>query len=156
VFYNRFGQLIYTEPAGRDAGSAYPQYSIHRGDLQSVLLSAVRQRIGAERVLAGWRCTGVEQDATSATANFEHSVTGENLQSQRADIVVACDGLHSIIRKQLHPTEGEPVYSGVNMWRGATVWPKILSGASMIRAGWFTHGKLVVHPIRDNVEDGIS
>src|SRR5512142_3254179 len=42
VFYNRFGQLIYREPLGRAAGYDWPQYSVHRGDLQMVLLEAVR------------------------------------------------------------------------------------------------------------------
>ena len=32
------------------------------------------------------------------------------------------------------------------MWRGVTVWPPILSGASMIRAGWLTTGKMVIYP----------
>jgi 2-polyprenyl-6-methoxyphenol hydroxylase-like FAD-dependent oxidoreductase len=52
----------------------------------------------------------------------------------------------------VHPSEGEPLYSGVNMWRGTTVWPPILTGASMIRAGWLTPAKIVVYPIRDNVD----
>ncbi len=39
-FYNRFGQYIYSEPAGRFAGYDVPQFSIHRGDLQMVLLDA--------------------------------------------------------------------------------------------------------------------
>ena len=56
------------------------------------------------------------------------------------------------MRRQLHPEEGEPLYSGINMWRGVTRWKPILSGASMIRAGWLTHGKLVVYPIRHAVE----
>jgi 2-polyprenyl-6-methoxyphenol hydroxylase-like FAD-dependent oxidoreductase len=45
-FYNRFGQFIYREPAGRYAGYDVPQFSIHRGDLQMVLLEAfiVRRR----------------------------------------------------------------------------------------------------------------
>ncbi|MGH8647884.1 MAG: FAD-binding protein, partial [Burkholderiales bacterium] len=38
VFYNRFGQLVYSEPLGRHAGYDWPQFSIHRGDLQAVLL----------------------------------------------------------------------------------------------------------------------
>src|SRR5687768_5796634 len=33
AFFNRFGQLIYREPLGRRAGYAWPQFSIHRGDL---------------------------------------------------------------------------------------------------------------------------
>ena len=28
--------------------------------------------------------------------------------------------MHSVVRKQLYPDEGDPIYSGVNMWRGAT------------------------------------
>ena len=47
VFYNRFGQLIYAEPAGRAAGYPDPQYSIHRADLHEVLLGAVTERLGA-------------------------------------------------------------------------------------------------------------
>ena len=34
--------------------------------------------------------------------------------------LVGCDGLHSVVRKALHPDEGPPLYSGVNMWRGVT------------------------------------
>ena len=56
------------------------------------------------------------------------------------------------MRKLLHPRDGPPLYSGVNMWRGVTVWPPILSGASMIRAGWLKTGKMVIYPIRDNVD----
>src|SRR4051794_23484676 len=40
TFFNRFGQLIYQEPLGRTAGYDHPQFSIHRGDLQRVLLDA--------------------------------------------------------------------------------------------------------------------
>jgi 2-polyprenyl-6-methoxyphenol hydroxylase-like FAD-dependent oxidoreductase len=42
IFFNRFGQFIHSEPAGRLAGYEFPQFSIHRGDLQSILLDAVR------------------------------------------------------------------------------------------------------------------
>src|SRR6201992_1612899 len=41
-FFNRFGQLIYQEPLGRAAGYDHPQFSVHRGDLQMVLLDAFR------------------------------------------------------------------------------------------------------------------
>ncbi|MBI4123592.1 MAG: FAD-dependent monooxygenase, partial [Betaproteobacteria bacterium] len=54
--------------------------------------------------------------------------------------------------KQLYPDEGEPRYSGVNMWRGVTRWQPILSGATMIRAGWLKTGKLVHYPIRNRVD----
>ena len=152
VFYNRYGQLIYRESLGREAGYAWPQLSIHRGDLQAVLLAACQQRIGADRIHSGWRCTGVEQAAAGATAHFCDTLSGAALPSQRGDAVIGCDGLHSVIRKTLHPAEGEPLYSGVNMWRGTTRWPPFLSGASMVRAGWLATGKLVIYPIRENVD----
>src|SRR5262249_38076392 len=57
-----------------------------------------------------------------------------------------------VARKQFYPDEGPPVYSGINMWRGVTRWKPMLSGACMVRAGWFTHAKLVVYPIRNDID----
>jgi 2-polyprenyl-6-methoxyphenol hydroxylase-like FAD-dependent oxidoreductase len=152
AFFNRFGQLIYREPLGRDAGYADPQYSIHRGALIDALAGAARERLGAASVQTGWRCVGVDQDAGSATAHFADTASGAARPSQRADVIVACDGLHSVVRKTLHPQEGPPLYSGVNMWRGVTDWTPILTGASMIRAGWLATGKMVIYPIRDDID----
>jgi 5-methylphenazine-1-carboxylate 1-monooxygenase len=152
VFYNRFGQLIYREPAGRFAGNRWPQFSIHRGDLQRVLLDAVVERLGAESVQTGWTCAGVDQDAGGATAYFT-APDGSELPPRRAEVVVGCDGIHSVVRKQLHPGEGPPRYSGVNMWRGVSRWAPFLTGASMVRAGWLASGKLVIYPIRDGVDE---
>jgi 5-methylphenazine-1-carboxylate 1-monooxygenase len=45
-YYNKLGQLIWSEPRGLRAGYKWPQYSIHRGDLQAVLLAALRERTG--------------------------------------------------------------------------------------------------------------
>ena len=152
VFFNRFGQLVHREPTGRLAGYDWPQFQIHRGDLQMVLLEAFKQRIGADRLFTGWKCTGFDQDGTGAKAFFIDAVTGDELPPQQGKVVIACDGLHSVIRKQLHPDEGEPVYSGVNMWRGVTRWKPYLSGASYVRAGWLTPGKMVIYPVRDNID----
>jgi 2-polyprenyl-6-methoxyphenol hydroxylase-like FAD-dependent oxidoreductase len=154
AFFNRYGQLIYTEPLGRAAGYDAPQYSIHRGDLQRVLLDAFCARAGAGRVSTGWRCTGCAQDARGVRLAFVDA-HGAARAPVAADLAIACDGLHSAIRRQLHPQEGPPRYSGVNMWRGTTRWAPILGGATMVRAGWFTHGKMVIYPIRSGVdEDG--
>ena len=146
VFFNRFGQLIYQEPLGRRAGYAWPQFSIHRADLQSVLLEAVQARIGEERLHPGWHCVGFEQDEAKVRLMFRDRDPVEGR------IAVGCDGIHSVIRKQLYPREGEPRYSGVNMWRGVTRWKPILSGASMLRAGWLATGKLVHYPVRNRID----
>src|SRR5215469_313812 len=70
TFFNRFGQLIYQEPLGRAAGYDHPQFSIHRGDLQMILLDAFRSRAGADRLVTGAHCLGVEQDDAGVTVTF--------------------------------------------------------------------------------------
>jgi 5-methylphenazine-1-carboxylate 1-monooxygenase len=152
TFFNRFGQLIYREPLGRAAGYQWPQFSIHRADLQQILLDAFKERAGADRVLAGWRCTRVDQDAGGVTACFEDPATGRELPAQRGAIAVGCDGINSAVRRQFYPDEGPPRYSGVNMWRGVTSWKPFLVGANMTRAGWLTTGKLVIYPIRNDID----
>jgi 2-polyprenyl-6-methoxyphenol hydroxylase-like FAD-dependent oxidoreductase len=151
VFYNRFGQRIYGEPSGRYAGYEWPQFSIHRGDLQQVLLDAFMQRVGADRLHTGARCVGFEQTASRVRGRFAGDDGAASLECD-GDALIACDGIHSVVRKQLHPHEGDPLYSGVNMWRGVTAWAPILSGATMIRAGWLATGKLVAYPIRDRID----
>jgi 5-methylphenazine-1-carboxylate 1-monooxygenase len=145
-FFNRFGQLIYREPLGRNAGYQWPQFSIHRGDLQAILMDAVRRRLGPERLHLGYHCLGFEQDETGARLLFK------DREPVPGAAAIACDGIHSAIRRQLYPDEAEPRYSGVNMWRGVTRWKPVLSGASMTRAGWLKTGKLVHYPIRNNID----
>jgi len=152
LFYNRYGQLVYSEPCGRHAGYETPQFSIHRGDLQTVLLEACRQRIGADRIATGWRCARVEQDGGGVTAHFTGAASGDRLPPQCGAVAVGCDGIHSVIRKQFYPDEGDPIYSGVNMWRGATWWKPFLTGASFVRAGWLESGKMIIYPIRNRLD----
>ena len=156
TFFNRFGQLIYQEPLGRAAGYAHPQFSIHRGDLQMALLDAFRARAGGDRFSTGHHCTGVEQDASGVSVHFSDGPGGNNRSTIRGRVAIACDGINSVIRKQFFPDEGEPRYSGINMWRGVTRWQPILSGASMVRAGWMSHGKMVIYPIRPADADGLQ
>jgi 2-polyprenyl-6-methoxyphenol hydroxylase-like FAD-dependent oxidoreductase len=151
AFYNAHGQFVYSEPAGRHAGYKWPQFSIHRGDLQALLLQAVRERIGEHAVVSDHRCTGFEQDDDGVTIRFADAA-GNARAPVRAALAVGCDGIHSAIRKQLYPNDGPPRYSGVNMWRGTIVMKPFLSGATMVRAGWLSVGKMVIYPIRDNVD----
>jgi 2-polyprenyl-6-methoxyphenol hydroxylase-like FAD-dependent oxidoreductase len=150
VFFNSHGQFIYSEPAGRHAGYKWPQFSIHRGDLQGVLLDAVRERLGADAIVADNRCNGYSQDAEGVTVNLENAKGAQT--EVRAAVLVACDGIHSAVRKKLYPEEGAPRYSGVNMWRGSVAWKPFLSGGSMVRAGWLSTGKMVIYPIRDAID----
>ena len=69
-YYNKLGQLIWSEPRGRAAGYTWPQYAIERGDLQMILLDAVKARIGAENILTGHHLVSFEQDSSGVTAHF--------------------------------------------------------------------------------------
>jgi 5-methylphenazine-1-carboxylate 1-monooxygenase len=156
TFFNRFGQLIYQEPLGRAAGYDDPQFSIHRGDLQVILLDAFRSRAGADRIVTNRHCLAVEQNERGVTVTFSDGPGGKECFAVQGRVAIACDGINSVIRKQFFPDEGEPRYSGVNMWRGVTRWKPMLSGASMVRAGWLSHGKMVIYPIRAAGDDGLQ
>jgi 5-methylphenazine-1-carboxylate 1-monooxygenase len=156
TFFNRFGQLIYQEPLGRAAGYEHPQFSIHRGDLQMILLEEFRSRAGGDRIVTNSHCVGVAQDEAGVTVTFSDGPGGKNRLAVRGRVAIACDGINSAVRKQFFPDEGEPRYSGVNMWRGVTRWKPMLSGASMVRAGWLSHGKMVIYPIRAADSDGLQ
>jgi 2-polyprenyl-6-methoxyphenol hydroxylase-like FAD-dependent oxidoreductase len=150
VFFNRYGQFIYREPRGRHAGYAVPEIGIHRGKLHQALLDAVRQKLGTDHVHLDHRAVGIEQDAEGATVFFQTGA-GHALPAVRADVVVACDGIHSALRRQFYPGENL-AFAGINTWRGVTVHKPILTGRSYLRIGSIQTGKMVVYPIADNVD----
>jgi len=152
AYFTHHGQFILSEPCGLSAGYEWPHFSIHRGDLHKVLFDAFVERLGRPAIGLGERCTGFDQDEEGVTAHFVDP-DGHALPSRRADILIACDGIHSAVRKQLYPVEGEPVFHGINMWRGVTRAKPFLSGASITRiGGLFTTGKLLFYPIRNNID----
>jgi 2-polyprenyl-6-methoxyphenol hydroxylase-like FAD-dependent oxidoreductase len=150
-YFNHHGQLIYREVAGQAAGYAWPQFSIHRGDLQMLLYRAVIERLGPDSVVTGRRFVSVEQNDAGVSVLFQDA-DGQDLPRVRAAVMIGCDGVSSTVRKQFYPDEGDPVYSGLTVWRGVTSHKPFLSGADTIRAGWMPVGKLMVYPIRDNID----
>jgi 5-methylphenazine-1-carboxylate 1-monooxygenase len=146
-YYTHHGQLIHNEAVGRSAGYHVPHFSIHRADLHAVLLEAVHARIGSDAVLLDRACTGFEVQGESVDLSFgDDRVTG-------SDIVIACDGIHSAIRRQLYPNEGPPRFQGINMWRGVTRMEPYLDGDTVVRVGaLFRTGKLAIYPIRNDID----
>src|SRR5580693_10100398 len=47
-YLNRHGQEVWRDVRGVDAGHDVPQFSIHRGRSQNVILGAVEERLGKE------------------------------------------------------------------------------------------------------------
>ena len=145
-YYNKHGQLIWSEPRGLAAGYAWPQYSIDRGDLQMILLAAVKQRIGAGNVFAGHHLVSFEQDGSGVTGHFMDRESGRDLPPQRADILIGCDGIHSAVRARLCPHEGLPVSSGRIQWRGVVEGEPFLGGRTHVTMG-FSQRRAVVYPV---------
>ncbi|MBW8482477.1 flavin-dependent oxidoreductase [Actinomadura parmotrematis] len=146
VHFDRHGGRIWGEPRGRALGYDWPQYSLHRGELQMALLAAVRERLGPGAVLAGTALESFAQDAGGVTAHVRDRASGARGEL-RADVLVGADGLHSAVRAALHPGEPAPLWNGVRMWRGVTEAAPFLGGRTMAVAGSNTAGKLVVYPI---------
>ncbi|PLT30021.1 flavin-dependent oxidoreductase [Peribacillus deserti] len=146
MYVNKFGQRIWQEPRGIAAGYHWPQYSIHRGRLQMLLLEAVKERLGENSVLTGHHLKSFQMMGGMVTAQFENRKTGESLGSFGADILVAADGIHSAGRKYFYPDEGLPKFSGRILWRGITESTPFLTGRSMIMAG-YQDQKFVAYPV---------
>jgi 5-methylphenazine-1-carboxylate 1-monooxygenase len=149
AYYSAHGQRIWSEPRGEAAGYHWPQFSIHRGDLQMILLDAARERLGADRVLTGHALTGWEETATGVRAHFVNRRTGESRGSADGSLLIAADGIHSTVRAALYPNEGPPIWNGAILWRGATEGRRFLSGRTMIMAG-HEFQKFVAYPISAN------
>jgi 2-polyprenyl-6-methoxyphenol hydroxylase-like FAD-dependent oxidoreductase len=145
ILANRFGQPVWRELRGIDAGYAMPQISIHRGKLQRLLYDAATDRLGPTRIHAGHSLVDFERRAEHVVAAFERRSDGA-LAEGTGDVLVGADGIHSRVRGILHPTEGPPVWSGIMLWRGAADWPTYADGRTMLIAGGNT-AKFVLYPI---------
>jgi 5-methylphenazine-1-carboxylate 1-monooxygenase len=146
IYVNKFGKNIWQEPRGVDAGYQWPQYSIHRGHLQMLLLNAVKKQVGENAIYTGHHLKSFQMMGGKVTAQFENRKTGEKLGSYSADILIAADGIHSTVRKFYYPDEGIPKFSGRILWRGMTESAPFLTGKSMIMAG-YQDQKFVAYPV---------
>ncbi len=150
-FFNRFGQLIYTEPRGRSAGYPVPEVGIHRGRVHLTLWRAAVERLGADRVLTDHQCLGLDQSGARVTLRLRSTATGVMRDPAAADVTIACDGVNSAVRRQFYPGE-ELRFGGINTWRGVTRAKPFLTGRSYVRVGSIQRGNLVIYPIIDDVD----
>ncbi|WP_293348493.1 MULTISPECIES: FAD-dependent urate hydroxylase HpxO [unclassified Microcoleus] len=82
-------------------------YPVARRDLQQMLLAAFKGEVKLDR-----KCIAVEEDATGVTAIFE------NGDKARGDLLVAADGVRSILRTHVLGREVQPKYGGYINWNG--------------------------------------
>lgn len=143
AYFSRKGGLIWSEPRGIEAGYRWPQFSLHRGALQMLLYQAAMERLPAGSVVTGAAVTGFEPVDGGVVVTVGSDAAPEIVQGS---VLVACDGIHSSVRRRLFPQEGPPKWGGAVLWRGASIAEPFLTGASMAMIGheW---QKFVTYPI---------
>jgi len=140
AYYDTDGTLLFREPRGIDGGYGYPQYSVHRGRLQALLLAAVRDRLGANAVRTDTELVDVTVVAGGVRAQTSFG-------DINAAVLVGADGIHSTVRKLLHPGPDPLLWSGVRMFRGAVEGEPFLDGQTMSIVKGANGVDLVVYPI---------
>lgn len=91
--------------------------------------------LAANAVAAGVRISyqtkvvSLEQDASGVTVELSNGAT------ERADLLVAADGVYSQIRGMVFGEQYKPAYAGQGVWRFTVPRPKTLDGFTMFRTG---------------------
>ena len=101
-YANKHGQTIWADPRGRYAGLPWPQYSIHRGELQMILFEGAQKILGPGRIHFNRRIAGVDQRGQKVMARFGDR-DGANMETVESDLLIGADGIHSAVRAQFYP-----------------------------------------------------
>ena len=144
AFYNRHGQLIWTEPRGKAAGYKWPQISISRGKLQEILLAAVHARLGRQALVTGHQLASLAQRGDKVLAHF-NDPAGRPVGEAQGDLLIGADGIHSAVRRHFYPGEAA-VFDGYLHYRGIVEGDSYLTGRSMVVVGHRSH-RAIIYPI---------
>ena len=129
----RVGKVLTTDSAGWNG-----MYGMHRADLLNIFANI----IPSHAIRTGHRCIGFEQDRCAAYVKFDNGNEAE------ADIVIACDGIHSTLQKfvvELSP----PEYSGSRAYRGLIEAEKLPGWRKEAHQIWMGDAKhFMVFPVR--------
>ena len=113
-------------------------YGMHRADLVDMLARALPP--GA--VHTGHRCTGFERVDEIARVSFANGAVAEG------DMVIAADGIHSVLRPHVYPP-ARPVFSGVVAYRGAVRVELVPEWPAECWEMWLGKGKhFLTYPMR--------
>ena len=127
------GPIVTTDSTGWNG-----VYGMHRADL----LNALAAKLSAKTIRLGHRCVGFAQTAHATRLQFAHG------DSFEADIVIAADGIHSILQKYVEEA-GPPEYSRVRAYRGLISREKLPGWPEAAHGVWMGDGKhFIVYPVR--------
>lgn len=116
-----------------------PFLTIHRADVQSILL----QKIPERNLHTGLACVSVENTSAGAAAILS------NDNAIEADIVMGADGIHSAVRDSLFGAQ-PPKFTGCICYRGMAPYEALahLPAAQGLNAWWGPSGHVVYYRVR--------
>ncbi|MEU4579708.1 FAD-dependent monooxygenase [Nonomuraea sp. NPDC023979] len=115
-----------------------PGYVLHRSDLMAMLTGALPDGV----ISTSHRVTRVDPAAGSVDYAGPH---GPGTAS--AEVIVAADGIHSMLRQSLFPTHPSPTYAGYVTWRG--VVPQGAVRAGEMTESWGRGRRFGIAPLVD-------
>lgn len=148
LFDARAGACLTTVPLGPLAEMRYgaPYWVVHRGDLQRVLVAAVRENDNA-RITQPFRIAQCKPD------NSRVEVVSAGGDSAIGGALIGADGLRSTVRRYIAP-DSTPTYSGKNAWRLTVPLNEAPSVMQQRAVGlWLSpRAHLVYYPVRGGAE----
>jgi 2-polyprenyl-6-methoxyphenol hydroxylase-like FAD-dependent oxidoreductase len=107
---------------------------VHRGEF----LEQLARLIVPGSLRCGARCLGFDADNSGVTVRFADG------REERGDILVGADGLHSVIRAQLHG-ESKPRYAGYTCWRALARFEHTTLPPNLAFEAWGPGKRFAVH-----------
>ena len=137
ILDNNGRKIIHTNSRLVRAKFGADNFTIHRADLHQILLSF----IPAANLHWNKRCVNLTQTRDKVNLFFQDGRVAE------ADYVLACDGIHSVVRKKLLP-KVQPRYSGYTCWRAVVAMPPVTLPEAT--ETWGTIGRFGIVPLPAN------
>lgn len=136
---NSKGKPLNTMDFGKYASEFGFSYAIHRSDLQATLL----ENLSEADIVLGNKVVSFQNSGDKTI------VWLSNGQQIETDYLIAADGIHSTIRRQVLP-ETLPVYHGYTCWRGVTQMPKDYQHTNTLLETWGVGKRLGLVPLINN------
>lgn len=140
VMFDDNGKVISnldTQPLSKKYGIS--NFVIHRADLHEVLQSHLQPG----SLLLGKRCASINQQSEQVQVAFTDGTQAT------ADLLIAADGINSVVRRQLLP-QRQPRYAGYTCWRAVIQNPGVEINTMISAETWAPQGRVGIAPLQDN------
>ncbi|RPA98120.1 FAD/NAD(P)-binding domain-containing protein [Choiromyces venosus 120613-1] len=132
MFSASTGKVLGSLSFGDKSRHGYESLRVPRRELQNVLLERAVE-LGV-RVVFGKKLVEVIEREDGVTAKFEDGGEGEEVTG---DLLLGCDGIHSVVRSRLVQTDRVPLYTGVAASYGIVKKAGLTAPIPFDRTGFF-------------------